>query len=113
MSAVNRPYEEVGGDYYDYIRVGEHEFLICMADVSGKGIAAALLMSNFQATLRALVRNVKSLEELMEALNKTVIRNAKGEKFITCFIGKFNTQTRVLEYINAGHNHSAANGNRW
>ncbi len=104
MSAINKPYEEIGGDYYDYIRVGEHEFLTCMADVSGKGIAAALLMSNFQATLRALARNVNNLEDLMEALNKTVIRNAKGEKFITCFLCKFNVQTRQLEYVNAGHN---------
>jgi phosphoserine phosphatase RsbU/P len=104
MSALYLPHAEVGGDYYDFIRVNEHEFITCMADVSGKGVPAALLMSNFQATLHALAKHCKSLTELVEQLNDSVIRSAKGEKFITLFICKFNTETREFQYINAGHN---------
>jgi sigma-B regulation protein RsbU (phosphoserine phosphatase) len=104
MTAVYLPHQEIGGDYYDFIRVNEFEFITVMADVSGKGVAAALLMSNFQATLHALKKHCTSLVDLVEQLNKSIIRSAKGEKFITLFICKFNTQTREFQYINAGHN---------
>jgi phosphoserine phosphatase RsbU/P len=104
MSALYLPHQEVGGDYYDFIRVSEHEFITCMADVSGKGVAAALLMSNFQATLHALAKHCKGLVDLVEQLNESVLRSARGEKFITLFICKFNTETRELQFINAGHN---------
>jgi sigma-B regulation protein RsbU (phosphoserine phosphatase) len=102
--ATYLPHQEVGGDYYDFIPLNEHEFIFCMADVSGKGIAAALLMSNFQANLHALVQHNHSLTELVPLLNDKVFRSAKGEKFITFFIGKYNLQNRQLHYINAGHN---------
>lgn len=104
MSALYLPHQEVGGDYYDFIRISENEFITCMADVSGKGVPAALLMSNFQATLHALARHCATLQELVERLNDSVIRSAKGEKFITLFICKFNILTRELQFINAGHN---------
>ena len=57
IHATYLPHQEVGGDYYDYIPLSDHEFAICMADVSGKGIAAALLMANFQANLHALIHS--------------------------------------------------------
>ena len=95
----------IGGDYYDFIPLGDEEYIICIADVSGKGISAALLMANFQATLRTLFRYQRfDLSFLIEELNKKVITNAKGEKFITFFIGHYNAYTRKLKYINAGHN---------
>jgi sigma-B regulation protein RsbU (phosphoserine phosphatase) len=94
----------VGGDYYDFIEVNEKEFIFCMADVSGKGIPAALLMSNFQANLHALIDHTKSLTDLVKSLNEKVYKSAKGEKFITFFIGHYNITTRQLHYINAGHN---------
>lgn len=95
----------IGGDYYDFIPLGDEEYIICIADVSGKGISAALLMANFQATLRTLFRYQRfDLSFLIEELNKKVINNAKGEKFITFFIGHYNAYTRKLKYINAGHN---------
>ena len=72
-----------------------------MADVSGKGIAAALLMSNFQANLHALIRTTKSLKELITELNTCVNKIAKGEKYITFFIGIVNFETRKVSYINA------------
>jgi sigma-B regulation protein RsbU (phosphoserine phosphatase) len=95
----------IGGDYYDFIPLGDEEYIICIADVSGKGISAALLMANFQATLRTLFRYQRfDLSFLIEELNKKVMSNAKGEKFITFFIGHYNAYTRKLKYINAGHN---------
>ena len=104
MDAVYLPHQQVGGDYYDFIQINENEVAICVADVSGKGVPAALLMSNFQANLRILLHHIPSLPELMRELNTKVSANSKGEKFITLFIAKYNTVTRVLHYINAGHN---------
>lgn len=104
IHAVYLPHAQVGGDYYDFIRLNENEVAFCMADVSGKGVAAALLMSNFQANLRILLNRVPSLAELVKELNAIVMNNAKGEKFITFFIARFNIVTRVLNYVNAGHN---------
>ncbi len=98
------PHYEVGGDYYDFEQLSEHEFFFCIADVSGKGISAALLMSNFQATLQAYLRTGISLEELIIQLNKVVMQNAQGDRFITFFAGKYHYITKELEYINAGHN---------
>jgi phosphoserine phosphatase RsbU/P len=104
ISAFYQPHFEVGGDYYDVIRMDDNEIGFCIADVSGKGISAALLMSNFQATLRALFTKEVPLTSLIERLNERVLSNANGEKFITFFIGRYNTKSRELEYINAGHN---------
>ena len=102
--ATYLPHREVGGDYYDYLRLINFEFLICMADVSGKGVPAALMMSNFQANLHALANQYNTLPKLVSQLNTRVNKTAKGEKFITMFLGKFNSQTRELHYVNAGHN---------
>lgn len=104
MTAFYLPHMDVGGDYYDYVPLNKHEFGFCIADVSGKGMSAALLMSNFQANLRALFTYDISLDALVEKLNERVLHSANGEKFITLFVGKFNYKTRELEYINAGHN---------
>lgn len=104
LCATYLPHQEVGGDYYDYLPLSEDEFIFCMADVSGKGIPAALLCSNFQANLHAHVPIIPSLIDLVKLLNEKVFANAKGEKFITFFIGKYNQKTRELQYVNAGHN---------
>lgn len=99
-----QPHSEVGGDFYDVITLGKDEIGFCIADVSGKGISAALLMSNFQANLRALFTHDITLTGLIEKLNERVMGTAKGERFITIFIGRFNKTRKSLEYINAGHN---------
>jgi sigma-B regulation protein RsbU (phosphoserine phosphatase) len=104
IHATYLPHQEVGGDYYDFIQKNSNEFIFCMADVSGKGIPAALLMSNFQANLHALLDTSPTLPELIKRLNEKVYRSAKGEKFITFFIGQYNIKTRQLHYVNAGHN---------
>lgn len=104
LHATYQPHQEVGGDYYDFIQLNKNEFIFCMADVSGKGIPAALLMSNFQANLHALLPHTNSLSELVSLLNTKVFQSAKGEKFITFFIGRYHALTRELHYVNAGHN---------
>ncbi len=103
MDAVYLPHHSIGGDYYDYIELNPSEFLFCIADVTGKGISAALLMANFQANIRALAKQNLSLITLVKELNGILYSNTKGEKFITLFIGIYNTQSRSLHYINAGH----------
>ncbi len=103
-SAFYHPHFDVGGDYYDFIQLGSDEYGFCMADVSGKGISAAIVMSNFQANLRALFTTGTSLSKLITVLNDRINESTKGERFITMFIGKYNSRTRRLKYINAGHN---------
>ncbi|MEP7264142.1 MAG: PP2C family protein-serine/threonine phosphatase [Bacteroidota bacterium] len=104
LAATYLPHQQVGGDYYDYIEISEDELLICLADVSGKGMSAALLMSNFQANLHAKTPSIKSLQQLIIALNASVNKSAKGEKFITVFLAVINTKTQIIHYVNAGHN---------
>jgi len=104
VAANYKPHQLVGGDYYDFIVLNRDEVAFCIADVSGKGVPAALLMSNFQASLRSLIKRTSSLSELVIELNKNILANANREKFITAFIGKYNIQTRNLQFINAGHN---------
>jgi phosphoserine phosphatase RsbU/P len=98
------PHYEVGGDYYDCIKLSETKTGFCIADVSGKGISAAMLMSNFQASLRALFTHEVELESLVIKLNSIVAVNAAGEKFITFFVARYDHVSGVLEYINAAHN---------
>lgn len=104
VAAKYLPHQQVGGDYYDFIQLNNHEFIFCMADVSGKGVAAALLMSNMQATLHSLTNYTHNLKDIVLELNKRVIANTNSEKFVSLFIGKLNTKSQQLSYINAGHN---------
>lgn len=104
LAAVYLPHRDIGGDYYDYLELEDNKILFCIADVSGKGIAAAMLMANFQAILRTLAKVKKNFKDFIIALNETVTDITKGEKFITLFIGKYDLVTRELIYINAGHN---------
>jgi len=104
VSGFYYPHYEVGGDYYDCIRLSDTKTGFCIADVSGKGISAALLMSNFQASLRALFTHNIELPFLIQKLNSFTIANAAGEKFITFFVARYDHEKGILEYINAGHN---------
>jgi sigma-B regulation protein RsbU (phosphoserine phosphatase) len=104
VTAFYHPHYDVGGDYYDCLMLNDHEIGLCIADVSGKGISAAILMSNFQANLRALFTDEVPLEILVQKLNERVMSSANGEKFITLFIAKYNFKSQQLKYINAGHN---------
>lgn len=104
VEASYLPHDMVGGDYYDYIPINKNQFLICVADVSGKGIPAALMMSNFQASLRTLVRLTPNLTDIVEALNYQVLENTKGEKFITFFAAIYDIRLKTMVYVNSGHN---------
>jgi len=106
ISAMYKSRHEVGGDYYDFIPLGNEEYIICIADVSGKGISAAMLMANFQATLRTIFQYREfNMTELLGELNGKVMSSAKGEKFITFFIAHYDAGSRKMSYVNAGHNH--------
>jgi sigma-B regulation protein RsbU (phosphoserine phosphatase) len=105
VTAYYQPHHEVGGDYYDVFSVDEERLVFCMADVSGKGIAAAFLMSNFQANVRAIFQyEPDDLEGTVMRLNKRVMENARGEKYITMFAGVYYRTTREFRYVNCGHN---------
>jgi sigma-B regulation protein RsbU (phosphoserine phosphatase) len=97
------PHQMVGGDYFDYIPINENQFLICIADVSGKGIPASLMMSNFQASLRTLIRQTTKLEKIVRELNYQILQNSNGESFITFFVAIYNKALRYFKYVNAGH----------
>lgn len=104
MHASYFPHHSVGGDYYDYIPITDQKFLFCIGDVSGKGIPAALLMSNFQASLRTLVRQTDDPEQIIRELNFQTLKNGNGEHFITFFMALYNLDSREFKYVNAGHN---------
>jgi phosphoserine phosphatase RsbU/P len=105
VSAIYRAHQQVGGDYYDFMELNENQIMFCMADVSGKGVSAAFLMANFQAYLRSIFTyRHGDLVEIVRELNDCVMRTALGEKYITLFLGVFSKNTRMLNYINCGHN---------
>jgi sigma-B regulation protein RsbU (phosphoserine phosphatase) len=104
LHATYQPHTEIGGDYYDVVEIDPHRLLVCVADVSGKGVPASLLMSNFQAGLRTLLRQGIDLMTIVHELNHLIFRNSGGEKFITAFLALYDRRTQVLEYVNAGHN---------
>jgi phosphoserine phosphatase RsbU/P len=105
IKAFYQPCQTVGGDYYDYIPLEDgNQFLVCIADVSGKGVPAAILMSNFQASLRTIARNTEEPISGMHELNYHLYRSANGENFITFFMAIYDFRTKQLRYINAGHN---------
>src|SRR5690554_2300213 len=104
VKAFYQPHYEIGGDYYDVIQISEDKTAICIADISGKGISAAILMASFQATLHALLSfESNDLKKLIEAANQKVIDAARYEKFITLFIAIYDSKNNSLNYINEGH----------
>jgi len=105
VSAFYKAHQQVGGDYYDFMEISDDEVMFCMADVSGKGVSAAFLMANFQAYLRSIFAFKQgSLVDMVVELNKRVMQTALGEKYITLFLGVYNNKSRVLRYVNCGHN---------
>ena len=104
IQGINIPSREVGGDYYDVIQIDKHSYGIVIADVSGKGAGAALLMSNLQAGLRALVGGDLGLAAIISRLNRLIYDNTDLEKYITFFYGILNTKTNTFAFCNAGHN---------
>ncbi|MGA2428705.1 MAG: SpoIIE family protein phosphatase [Candidatus Acidiferrum sp.] len=107
MEAICKAARSVSGDYYDFIQLSPTHLAIAVADISGKGISAALLMASLQAALRSqmLAAGSESMStaELVSRLNKHLVRNTGDDRFATFFIAVYDSATRTLRYTNAGH----------
>jgi sigma-B regulation protein RsbU (phosphoserine phosphatase) len=104
IAATWQPARIVGGDYYDVIPFGEDAMGLCIADVAGKGMPAAMLMSNLQAAVRALACRVITPDSLCERLNVSMHQNIVSDRFVTFFYAQLDGASRELRYTNAGHN---------
>lgn len=102
--AINISSKQVGGDYFEVMQMNSEEYIIAIADVSGKGIPASLLMANLQATIRALSPINASLTEKTGKINDIIFENTSTSKFITFFWGILNIKKNTFTYVNAGHN---------
>jgi serine phosphatase RsbU (regulator of sigma subunit) len=103
LAVSHRPSQMVGGDYYDFVDLGEQNLLIVVADVEGKGVASALVMATLQATLRALVKHVHSLELIVSLVNDMILADTRGGKYMSMFVGLLDPLNHTLHYVNAGH----------
>jgi sigma-B regulation protein RsbU (phosphoserine phosphatase) len=107
IEAICKAARSVSGDYYDFIQLSPTHIAIAIADISGKGISAALLMASLQAALRSQMLNEGSehlgMAELVSRLNKHLVRNTGDDRFATFFIAIYDSASRTLRYTNAGH----------
>lgn len=104
LASIYKPMMGVGGDYIDFLEFDDGKIVFCVGDISGKGVAAALLMANFQANFHTLINKRAKLDEFVRELNRSVNLITEGDWFITFFIAEYDTNTRQLLYVNAGHN---------
>lgn len=104
IAGANVPCYQVGGDYYDFIDIDPERIGITIADVSGKGVSASLLMASLRAALQSEVHSEYDIERMVKKLNDFVHRSSSTNKFITFFFSELNKKTSELKYINAGHN---------
>lgn len=104
LAGVCIPTYEIGGDYYDYINLDENNLAIVIADVSGDGIPAALIMAAFRAMLRNQLKLNSEPDVIMNLLNEQIPEVSRKRDFITAFYGKLNYKNNVLTYVNCGHN---------
>lgn len=104
FAAINISSKQVGGDYYDVIPTDDGNYIVAIADVSGKGTPASLLMANVQATVHALVPFNLSLSIATARINDLIYRNTASDKFITFFWGSLDPRSKIFRYVNAGHN---------
>jgi sigma-B regulation protein RsbU (phosphoserine phosphatase) len=105
LAGVCHPAGGVGGDYYDFIELDDGKVGIAVADVAGKGISAALLMSTVQASLRSQAQSVNGrLTDLVSAMNTLLHRSTDASSYATFFYAQFDQGNGLLTYVNAGHN---------
>ena len=104
IAGSNVPCYQVGGDYYDFVDIDPERIGITIADVSGKGVSASLLMASLRAALQSEVHSEYDIEKMVKKLNDFVHRSSSTNKFITFFFSELNKKTSELKYINAGHN---------
>ena len=103
VASAWQPARAVGGDYFDVLKLGENQLAICIADVSGKGVPAALLMANVQASLRASVRDLDSPARVCSIINGMLCESIAADRFVTFFCGVLDADARTFRYCNAGH----------
>jgi sigma-B regulation protein RsbU (phosphoserine phosphatase) len=96
--------KQVGGDYYDVIVLDKNNFCVAVADVSGKGVSAALLMANLQAFLKSICKHGMQISEATGLINDLISENTTEGKFITFFWGILDNENKMMQYVNAGHN---------
>ncbi|MBU1636262.1 serine/threonine-protein phosphatase [bacterium] len=101
---LHQSMQSVGGDYYDFFQLKDGRILICVADVAGHGLAAALLMSNLQATLHAIAEVPRPLNELVGMLNQEITKRTSPDRFVTLIIAEISADRSQLNICNAGHN---------
>jgi sigma-B regulation protein RsbU (phosphoserine phosphatase) len=99
------PARQVGGDYFDFYPVGDGRLAITIADVSGKGVPASLLMANLEATLRAYCDGVRPIPDALREVNRRVAATASSGKFISLFYAEIDPAAGRMRYANAGHNY--------
>lgn len=104
LAAFSRPSEIIGGDYFDFFNYRDGAHGLVIADVSGHGVAAGMLMSSLQTALRTMAPDTEVPSEILERINRFYIHNINFTTFITVFLARFDPETRILTYINAGHN---------
>lgn len=104
IAAINLPSKQVGGDYFDIINVDEGKYIIAIADVSGKGIPASLLMANMQAFLQVISKQNIDIATATSLINDLITQNTSDGRFITFFWGLLDDNEKKLTYVNAGHN---------
>ena len=104
VKGVSVPAREVGGDFFNYFQLDSGLVALLVGDVSGKGVGAALLMANIQASLRTRFALGQGLSAIAEAIDRDIEANSPGPVYATLFIAIFDPATRVMRYVNAGHN---------
>lgn len=104
LAGIYEPRYAVGGDFFDFLEHEDGRFIFCVGDISGKGVAASLLMANFQSKFNTHVYKMESLEQFVVEFNRHVFKITEGSRFLTFFIGEYNPDTQILTYVNAGHN---------
>lgn len=104
LQGISFPCYEIGGDYYDFIEREDGRLVITLGDVSGKGTAAALLMSSLHAAVHAQAASHDSLVETISAVNRYLAENIPSNRFVTLFYAELNPRTGALSFLNAGHN---------
>ena len=104
VAGETRSHDEVGGDYYDFVSMSDTRIGLAIADVSGKGIPAALIMAGFRMSLLAEVRNEFAIRAVMRKVNSLLHESTDRDKFVTAFYGVLDFKNRVLTFSNAGHN---------
>jgi sigma-B regulation protein RsbU (phosphoserine phosphatase) len=104
LQGISFPCYEVGGDYYDFINLSDGRMLIALGDVSGKGTAAALLMSSLHAAVHAQAETNLSLVQKINAVNKYLAENTPANRFVTLFAAELNPNDGAINFVNAGHN---------